>query len=411
MRGLMSNYNTVVVTGIGLVCPLGDSSRMVHSGLCQGRSALARIEQTNGATRAGFLAGTLGPNAIDRHLSGRNLNPLDRSARLLSAAAQLALDESRWPSADPRRGGLGLYAGTIYSSMRTISEFDLRAQSEGPSYASPLDFANTVINAPAGQTAIWHGLRGINRTIATGGSSSLDAIGLAMEAIRNGRSPGLLAGGFEELSRGTWDALAGQGVISSGSEPPAPFASSANTMALSEGAALLVLEPRESAMSRGVPILAEVCGYGRAFDSSRRGDEQQSIHTVAQAMKAALAEARKEPEQIEVVCASAGGTATLDRHESLALDRVFGHCEALPVITVLKALLGDSLGAAGALHCAVMVESMRGGIIPAVYDWSRCSANAYELEKNVARPSRGARTCLVNVLSFEGHASSLVLAI
>src|SRR5437899_2164933 len=104
MRGLMSNPAAVVVTGIGLVCPLGDSSRMVYSGLCDGRSALARVEPVAGETRSARLAGTLASDAIDRHLTGRNLNPLDRSARLLAAAAQLALAESRWLPADPRRG-------------------------------------------------------------------------------------------------------------------------------------------------------------------------------------------------------------------------------------------------------------------------------------------------------------------
>ena len=145
------------------------------------RSALTATDGFPGITDSRRLAGLMAADAPNRYLAGRNVNPLDRSARLLSAAAQLALVDGGWLPDDPRRADLGLFVGTVFSSVHTISEFDLRAQSEGPAYASPLAFANTVINAPAGQTAIWHGLRGVNRTFATGGSSGLDAIGCSRD--------------------------------------------------------------------------------------------------------------------------------------------------------------------------------------------------------------------------------------
>src|SRR6185436_9181211 len=119
----------------------------------------------------------------------------DRTSQLLVSAARLALDDSGWTPARLREESVGLVVGTMFCSLRTISSFDRRSLREGPSYASPLDFANTVINAAAGQTGIWHNLRGVNSTISTGASSSLEAIAYATGLIRNGHQQAILAGG------------------------------------------------------------------------------------------------------------------------------------------------------------------------------------------------------------------------
>src|SRR5205085_7794233 len=127
------------------------------------------------------------------------LRPLDRTSRLVASAAQLALNDSGWSEALRNQHEVGLVLGTMFCSVRTISEFDRRAVEAGPAYASPLDFSNTVINAAAGQTAILHDLRGVNTTVSTGVTSGLQAIAYAADLIRGGRARALLAGGADEL--------------------------------------------------------------------------------------------------------------------------------------------------------------------------------------------------------------------
>ena len=129
----------------------------------------------------------------------RNIRPLDRTGRLAAVGVELALADAPWPAAERRARGIGLILGTMFCSVRTIGEFDRRAQQAGPEYASPLDFSNTVLNAAAGQVAIWHGLPGVNTTIASGAVSGLHAIGYAATLIRTGRASVLVAGGAEEV--------------------------------------------------------------------------------------------------------------------------------------------------------------------------------------------------------------------
>src|SRR5262249_12447237 len=124
---------------------------------------------------------------------------LDRTSQLVTAAARLALDDSGWTRELRSSVEVGLVLGTMFCGVHTIGEFDRRAVTAGPAYASPLDFANTVINAAAGHTAIWHNLRGVNSTIAGGSASGLQALAHAADLISNGRASVVLAGGVEEL--------------------------------------------------------------------------------------------------------------------------------------------------------------------------------------------------------------------
>src|SRR5262249_19598300 len=150
-----------------------------------------------------------------------------------------------------------------FCSVRTIGEFDRRAQKEGPEYASPLDFSNTVINAAAGQVAIWHSLRGVNSTIAAGAAAGLHAIGYATRLIRTGRAPALVAGGAEELCFESFLGFLNAGLLTREDAPGAhvPFDARRSGCALGEGAAFLVLEDEAYASARGARIVGRIDGF------------------------------------------------------------------------------------------------------------------------------------------------------
>src|SRR5205823_4016200 len=191
--------NRVVITGLGVISPLGYSPARLHDSLCQGLSAIKPIQLFSTTGLGCPLGGEIADFDATKYLGQRNLRPLDRTSRLVASAAQLALADSGWSAEMRNAQEVGLVLGTMFCSVHTISEFDRRALEAGPAYASPMDFSNTVINAAAGQTAIVHNLRGVNTTMSTGITSGLEAIAYAADHIRSGRAPALLAGGADEL--------------------------------------------------------------------------------------------------------------------------------------------------------------------------------------------------------------------
>src|SRR5436305_10438680 len=188
---------SVVITGAGVVSSLGDTPARLHEALCEGRSGISPVELFDAAGLGCRLGGEVEGFDARKYLGRRNLRPLDRTSRLVASAAQLTLDASGWTAQMRAESEVGLVLGTMFCSLHTISEFDRRALEAGPTYASPMDFSNTVINAAAGQTAIAHNLRDVNTTISTGVTSGLEAISYATELIRSGRARALLAGGSD----------------------------------------------------------------------------------------------------------------------------------------------------------------------------------------------------------------------
>jgi 3-oxoacyl-[acyl-carrier-protein] synthase II len=396
----MSTNRRAVISGMGLLCPLGESPDALYDSLRDGNLLVPRGD---------LAARPLAPDAPDRYLGGRNTYSLDRPARLLAASAGLALADSGWSQQDLQREDVALFVGTMFSSAASISRFDCQALREGPAYASPIDFANTVINAPAGQAAIWHGLRGVNTTIATGASSGLQAIGSAAEAIREGRASCALAGGVEELSREAIRAFAEAGMLCESGRPPRPFDPESGGVALAESAALLVVEDASAARRRGARVLAEIRGHAQAFDASRRRDEERSVQTIIRSMGMAMEQAGVSPREIQVVCVSANGWVPLDRHEALALKAVFDTRAGIPLVSAVKSNLSEPLGAGGPLQCMAMIQGLRNREIPAMVDLRSFPDKVVSFVPHAELPRDGVPTCLVNSLSHDGHSCALVL--
>ena len=271
----------VVVTGAGVLSALGDSPAAFHGALCRGESGLRPLTAFAADGVPCRQAGEIRDFEPGRYLGDGNFRPLDRTGQLATAAAALALIAGGW-SVEARQGReMGLVLGTMFGSIRTISEFDRRALSAGPNYVKPFEFANSVINAAAGQTAIWHGLTGVNSTISGGTTAGLEAVGYAAGLIAGGHAATLLAGGADELCFESFLGFARAGLLcgtgnGGGEERPVPFDARRNGFVLGEGAALLVLEPAAAAAERGATVLAEVRGWGAAYDPSRGRDERSA---------------------------------------------------------------------------------------------------------------------------------------
>jgi len=414
----------VVVTGAGLLSPLGDDPAAVHAALVAGRSGLGPITlfPTAGlpCVQGGEIAGF---DAVAYLGAERNVRPLDRLSRLVAAAAGRALADAGWTPDLVAGRGVGLVLGTMFCGIHTIAEFDRRGITRGPSYISPLDFANTVINAAAGQTAIWHGLTGVNSTIAGGASSGLQALAVATDLIRSGRADAVLAGGADELCFETFygflraGSLCGSRAGGEAGEYPIPFDARRNGFALAEGAALLMLEAAEPAAARGARVLAEVHGHGAAFDASRGEDDARAARAVERAVAAALADAgAMGSEPIGFVSAAANGSPAGDRQEAagLAAGLAAARGSRAPEVPVaaIKAMLGESLGAGGAFQAIDALETWRSGSLPGIPGLEAEPGLGLALgrESRSIEDMRGAGLALLSARGFDGGATAVLLS-
>ncbi len=402
----------VVITGAGAICSLGDTPDTIHEALCDGRTGFGPPTVFGADVSCGHEVAEVRDFQPQSYLGDRILRPLDRTGRLAAVAAELALADSGW-SADRRRDReLGVILGTMFCSVRTIGEFDRRAQQSGPEYASPLDFANTVLNAAAGQIAIWHNLRGVNSTIASGASSGLHAIGYASQLIRAGRAAALVAGGAEELCFESFHGFLRANLLCARTADrpgcAVPFDARRSGCALGEGAAFVVLESEEAAARRGARVVGRIEGFGAGYDPRQDLDDRRTPLALTHAIGGALADAGVPPSAIGSVSASANGSPSQDAREAAAIRAVIG---SRTPVTDVKSGLGETLGASGALQVIMMLQSLRTGRLPGIAGLEELDA---EIDLDVvAVPHRpvSASRALVTACAAEGNCCALVVEV
>lgn len=399
----------VVITGAGLVSALGDRPSPVHGALCDGKTAFGPSVLL--AEQAGrYQVAEIRDFAPRNYLGQKNLRPLDRTGQLAAVGAELALADAGWPLEAREKQEIGLVLGTTFCSARTIGEFDRRAMREGPEYASPLDFANTVINAAAGQVAIWHKLRGVNTTISTGAVSGLQAIGYASQMIRSGRATALLAGGAEELCFESFLGFLRTNLLCgfADCETPRPFDRRRSGCILGEGAGFLVLEAEEAARARGAKVIGRIGGFGAAYDSRQAMQETGGPNALAYAIGRAL---RSDgPADVGAVMTSGSGHATLDAREAAAIREALGSRVSNVPVTSIKGHLGETQGAGGALQTILMLEALHAKRLPPVGGLEQPDVGfGLDFVTGSPRPLT-ATDALVTAVAREGNACALVIS-
>jgi len=372
--------------------------------------SLCRIEEFVPQGFEPRRGGSLTSFQPELHLQGKPFRALDRTRRLVASASTLALSSSGWDEQALKNNAVGLVLGTMFSSMHTIGQFDRHALIEGPSCASPMDFANTVINSAAGQTAIWHKLRGINSTISSGAISGLMALGYAADLISDGRQTTILAGGADEFCFESFCGLERAGLLrncAAKEECSVPFDFRRNGFALTEASALLMLEEWESARSRGANILGEINGHANAFNPIYY-KQYHEPDAIARAMRSALADGGLVASEVDFISASANGSTLADEHEARAIGAVFSGCQ-VPVVAI-KSMLGESLGASGVLQAVDLIETLRTGLLPGILGLESADPQMPALDFCRNTRSSHIRSGLINSVGFDGHACSLLIS-
>ncbi|MEM9597171.1 MAG: beta-ketoacyl synthase N-terminal-like domain-containing protein [Acidobacteriota bacterium] len=402
----------VVVTGVGTVSSLGNDPAQLHSALVAGETGFRDVDlfDTEGLRSPRAAQVDFDPRAF---FGKRNFRPVDRTGRLVIAAAELALGSAGITAEALADLQVGLVLGTMFGSVHTISAFDRRGLEAGPKYVKPLDFANSVINAAAGQAAIWHGLRGSNSTVAGGTTAGLQALARGLDMVRLGRGTLLLAGGGEELCFESMMGFQQAGRLARDGGPdgpfPRPFDADGSGVLLGEGSALLMLEEAEHAEGRGATVRAEILGHGSFFDVSRGADPEVARSALERAARLALDDAGLGADDVDLVTSGGSGLVPQDRIEARAIASVLGDRAGEVPVMAVKGAIGECLGASGAFQVMAAIEAVAHGEVPPIAGFEAAAADGPSLGFAArSRALRGGRV-LATALGLSGNATALVL--
>jgi nodulation protein E len=397
--------NRVVITGLGVVSPLGNNAAEVSASLRACRSAIGPITNipTEGLIiKIGAEVHGFDPAAL---FSDKQLPLLDRCAQMALVASRQAVTQSGVQLRE-----LGARAATIIGSgvggMATLDDNFHRIYAEGGKRTHPFTIPKMMISAAMSHITIEHGITGPSFTVATACASANHATGIAFHMVRSGTVDAAVTGGAESVfTFGTikgWEALR---VMAP--DTCRPFSRGRNGMVLGEGAAMFVLENRDRALARGATILGEIIGFGMSSDAA--DIVLPSAVGAASAMQACLDDAGLKPEDVTYINAHGTGTAANDATETKAIHAVFGdHAKKLAVSST-KSMHGHSLGAAGAIELAATLIAMRDGFIPPTANYKEPDPECdLDYVPNAARQAQ-IDVALSNSFAFGGH--NAVLAV
>ena len=398
--------NRVVITGLGIVSPLGKNVAEATDRLRSGRTAIGPITNisTEGLlTKIGAEVRDFDPTA---YFADRQMSLLDRCAQFALVASREAIGQSGLSFRD----GLGDRTATIIGAgvggMTTLDDGFHRVYAEGAKRIHPLTIPKFMISAAMSHITMEHGITGPSFTVASACASANHAIGVAFHMVRAGSVDVAVTGGTEAVfTFGTimgWEALR---VMAP--DMCRPFSRNRRGMVLGEGAAIMVLEDRARAEARGAEILAEIVGFGMTSDA--KDIVLPSVDGAASAMRGCLTDARLAAEDIGYINAHGTGTVANDATETKAIHMVFGdHAKKLAVSST-KAMHGHALGASGAIELAATIMALRQGFIPPTANFTEADPECdLDYVPNEARAA-WVEVAMSNSFAFGGH--NAVLAI
>jgi nodulation protein E len=396
----------VVITGIGVVSPVGITLDTFWPALVDGRSGIAPISMIPTERLKAKVAAQVRDFDAAAHFDPRKVGALDRFSQFAVYAARAAVRDAGVEISEPLALETAAIIGNSAGGQSSVDESYLKLYGQNSPRVHPLTIPRWMVNAAGSQVSMELGLKGPAWTVASACASGTHAVGQAFQMVRLGQAPLALAGGTEAcVTVGTlkcWEALR---VLSD--DTCRPFSKTRSGMVLGEGAAMLVLETREHASARGAHIYAEVLGFGMSADA---GDiTAADADGGKRAVLAALKDARLNPEDIDYVNAHGTATPLNDKTETEALHRAFGPHTGKLAISSCKGVLGHSLGAAGALEAAATALALERQTIPPTANYEEADPQCdLDCVPNTARQAK-LQYAISNSFAFGGLNAVLVL--
>jgi len=367
----MQEYRRVVVTGMGLLCGVGNTAQQVWEGLLAGKSGMAEIKAYDLEGHSVRFAAEV--KDFDPHVfvEKKEARKMGRFIHFAMAAAQEAMEHSGLKVTPENADNVGVHIGSGIGGFDVIEREHTALLNGGPRKISPFFIPASIINLAAGHVSIRYGAKGPNEATATACTSSAHSIGDAFRTIQRGDADAMIAGGAEAaitpLSVGGFAAMK---ALSTRNDDPThacrPFDKDRDGFVVGEGAGILILEELEFAKARGANILAEIVGYGMSGDAFHMTGMAPEGDGCRRAMNAALKSGGISPDKIDYVNAHATSTPLGDALESQAIENVFGERAKNHKLLVssTKSMTGHLLGGAGGLEAGITILAMLNEIAP-----------------------------------------------
>ncbi len=410
MKNEYYRKHRVVITGAGMITPLGHNAPDTWAAILAGKSGTGPMTLI---TRTDHVAGTVceikdfDPAA---YIGRREARRRDRFQQLATVAAAEAIQQSKLEINDQNRERVGIFMGTGVGGIQTLVEQEHVVMEQGVRRVSPFAITMIMPNGAAGMLAIDYGIHGPSTTITTACAAGNDAIGHGFKAIQRGELDAVLAGGSESIltsvAVGGFERAGATSPRSAGT--PQPFDLNRDGLVVGEGAGVMVLESMEHAQARGAVILAEIVGYGQTTDAHHITAPAEGGDGAARAMRKALADADLPPTAVDYISAHGTSTPLNDASETSAIKSALGDHAYQVAVSSTKSMTGHIMGATGAIESVFCSLAIRDQILPPTINYETPDP-ACDLDyiPNQARPAR-VRVCMNNAFGFGGHNAVLI---
>ena len=403
----------VVVTGVGLVIPVGIGVSEAWKNVCEGKSGIGPLTRFDGSGFDTRIAGEVKGFTPEKYIDKKEIKKMDLFIHYALAAAKEAVEDAQLKITPENCEQIGVIVGTGLGGLPTLEETHKVLVEKGPSRITPFFIPKLIANMAAGQIAMQHGAKGPNTCVVTACATGAHCIGDAFRAIQYGDAEAIIAGGTEAnitpLTVGGFNAMR---ALSTRNEEPQkasrPFEKNRTGFVVAEGAGILILEEFEFARKRGAKIYGEVVGYGYTGDAYHITAPPPDGDGAIRCMRMAIRDARIRPEDIDTINAHGTSTVLNDITETIAIKAVFGDYAKKIPISATKSMTGHLLGAAGSTEAIFALLSIRDGILPPTINYEEPDPECdLDYVPNVARKS-SIRIAMSNAFGFGGTNATLI---
>ncbi|EGL18904.1 MULTISPECIES: beta-ketoacyl-ACP synthase II [unclassified Paenibacillus] len=404
----------VVITGMGIISPLGNGVAPFWERLVQGQSGISRIDTFDTTRYKSKIAGLVRDFDGEAIFGRKEARKMDRFCQFALAAADQALLDAELNLDMTDRERVGVYVGSGIGGIGTLLEQNRVLLERGPERVSPTLVPMMISNMAAAMISIRHQALGPTMSPVTACSIGNTAIGEAFRTIRTGEADVIIAGGSEAaVSEISLSSFGNATAVSTRNEEPAkasrPFDAGRDGFVMAEGAGILILESLSHAQRRNARIYAEVTGYGASSDAYHMVATHPEGRGAQQAMKSALASAGITPGEVDVISAHATSTGVGDKSETSAIKNLFGEDAYRIPVTANKSMTGHMLGAAGGAEAIALVKTLQEGIIPPTINLEQRDPDCdLDYVPGTARKAE-LEIGLSNSFGFGGHNAVIVL--
>jgi 3-oxoacyl-[acyl-carrier-protein] synthase II len=412
----MNNDRRVVITGMGVVTPIGNDLDTFWRNLQNGVSGIGKIQAFDTTAFDCQIAGEVRDFEPKNYFKNpKDVRRTDRFTHLAMAAAKMAMDDSRIDLEKTDRQRFGVIVSSGIGGLKTLEDQHTTLMTKGPGRVSAFTIPMLISNMASGLISMEYGLQGPNLCIVTACATSNNAIGESWRIIKFGDADIFLAGGAEAsiVAIGLAGFSSMKALSTRNDEPQRasrPFDRDRDGFVMGEGAGIIVVEELEHAKARGAKVYCELTGYGLSADAYHMTAPPETGEGAARAMQIALEHARTRPEQVDYVNAHATSTGLGDIAETRALKTVFGESAKKVSISATKSMTGHLLGGAGAVEMAACALAIRDSVIPPTINLENPDPECdLDYTANVAKQKK-VRVAVNNSFGFGGHNATLVAA-